>query len=156
MVPASVGPIRRKNVIGRRDGAEPARKRQIEEGAVERQVCGAFVGGRKGRQDFKDIARGRSGACHHRDTSTGTGGAGIGLLTSRINLEGPLIKDKTSFIIGARTTYANWLLNILPDQYSGFDGLAKSDLIGEQIALHRVLQHSSHDGDLMRLNVDRG
>ena len=46
-----------------------------------------------------------------------SGSAGIGLLTSRINLEGPLIKDKTSFIIGARTTYANWLLNILPDQY---------------------------------------
>ncbi len=46
-----------------------------------------------------------------------SGGAGIGLLTSRINLEGPVINDKTSFIIGARTTYANWLLNILPDQY---------------------------------------
>ena len=46
-----------------------------------------------------------------------SGGAGIGLLTSRINLEGPIINDKTSFIIGARTTYANWLLNILPDQY---------------------------------------
>jgi hypothetical protein len=46
-----------------------------------------------------------------------TGSAGIGLLTSRINLEGPLIKEKTSFILGARTTYANWLLNILPDQY---------------------------------------
>ena len=46
-----------------------------------------------------------------------SGGAGIGLLTSRINLEGPIVNDKTSFIIGARTTYANWLLNILPDQY---------------------------------------
>ncbi|MEO5890856.1 MAG: carboxypeptidase-like regulatory domain-containing protein [Ferruginibacter sp.] len=46
-----------------------------------------------------------------------SGGAGIGLLTSRFNLEGPLIKDKTSFILGARTTYANWLLDILPDQY---------------------------------------
>lgn len=46
-----------------------------------------------------------------------SGGAGIGLLTSRLNLEGPIINDKTSFIIGARTTYANWLLNILPDQY---------------------------------------
>ncbi|MCW3090091.1 MAG: TonB-dependent receptor [Ferruginibacter sp.] len=45
------------------------------------------------------------------------GGAGLGLLTSRFNLEGPLIKDKTSFIIGARTTYANWMLKLLPDQY---------------------------------------
>jgi len=46
-----------------------------------------------------------------------TGSAGIGLLTSRLNIEGPLAKDKTSFIFGARTTYANWLLNLLPDQY---------------------------------------
>jgi hypothetical protein len=46
-----------------------------------------------------------------------TGSAGIGLLTSRVNLEGPLVKEKTSFILGGRTTYANWLLARLPDQY---------------------------------------
>ncbi|TKK66908.1 TonB-dependent receptor [Ilyomonas limi] len=46
-----------------------------------------------------------------------SGTAGIGLLTSRFNLEGPLKKDKSSFIIGARATYADWLLNLLPDQY---------------------------------------
>jgi hypothetical protein len=45
------------------------------------------------------------------------GVAGIGLLTSRITLEGPIKKDKTSFILGARTTYANWLLQFLPDEY---------------------------------------
>ncbi|AEW03017.1 TonB-dependent receptor [Niastella koreensis] len=45
------------------------------------------------------------------------GVAGVGLLTSRITLEGPIKKDKTSFILGARTTYANWLLQFLPDQY---------------------------------------
>ena len=44
------------------------------------------------------------------------GSAGIGLLTSRFNLEGPINK-KTSFIVGARSTYANWMLNLLPDQY---------------------------------------
>jgi len=38
-------------------------------------------------------------------------------LTSRLELEGPLIKDKSSFIIGGRTTYADWLLNALPAQY---------------------------------------
>lgn len=46
-----------------------------------------------------------------------TGSAGIGLLTSRINIEGPIQKEKTSFILGARTTYARWLLNLLPDEY---------------------------------------
>ncbi len=44
-----------------------------------------------------------------------TGSAGIGLLTSRLNLEGPLVKDKTSFTLGGRTTYSNWLLKKLPD-----------------------------------------
>jgi CarboxypepD_reg-like domain/TonB-dependent Receptor Plug Domain len=46
-----------------------------------------------------------------------TGSAGLGMLTGRLNLEGPIVKDKSSFIIGGRTTYANWLLNLLPDQY---------------------------------------
>ena len=46
-----------------------------------------------------------------------TGSAGIGVVTSRVHLEGPIIKDKTSFIFGARTTYANWLLNLLPAAY---------------------------------------
>ncbi|WP_276480483.1 TonB-dependent receptor [Paraflavitalea pollutisoli] len=46
-----------------------------------------------------------------------TGSAGIGLITSRFNIEGPIQKDKTSFILGARTTYAGWLLNLLPDEY---------------------------------------
>lgn len=43
------------------------------------------------------------------------GTAGLGLLTSRINIEGPIEKDKSSFILGARTTYANWLLKLLPE-----------------------------------------
>ena len=46
-----------------------------------------------------------------------SGTAGIGLLTSRVTVEGPLDKGKTSFIVGGRATYADWLLNLLPDQY---------------------------------------
>jgi len=46
-----------------------------------------------------------------------TGSAGIGLLTSRFNIEGPIVKDKTSFIFGARTSYSDWLLNLLPAAY---------------------------------------
>ena len=46
-----------------------------------------------------------------------TGSAGIGIVTSRLHLEGPITKDKTSFILGARSTYANWLLNLLPKEY---------------------------------------
>ena len=46
-----------------------------------------------------------------------TGSAGIGLITSRLNVEGPIIKDKTSFIFGGRITYSDWLLKLLPDEY---------------------------------------
>ena len=44
---------------------------------------------------------------------SGTGG--IGLLTSKFTLEGPIKKDKTTFILGARTTYSNWILQAIPN-----------------------------------------
>ncbi len=44
---------------------------------------------------------------------SGTGG--IGLLTSKFTLEGPIKKDKTSFILGARETYSNWILKAVPN-----------------------------------------
>jgi len=48
-----------------------------------------------------------------------TGSAGLGLITSRLDIEGPLDKSgKTTFIFGGRTTYAGWLLSLLPSQYS--------------------------------------
>ncbi|WP_346239085.1 TonB-dependent receptor [Niabella insulamsoli] len=46
-----------------------------------------------------------------------SGSAGIGPVTSRLQLEGPLAKDKTSFILGARSTYANWLIDLLPEEF---------------------------------------
>ena len=44
-----------------------------------------------------------------------SGSGGVGLLTSKVTLEGPLIKNKTSFILGARTTYSNWILKAIPN-----------------------------------------
>ncbi len=38
---------------------------------------------------------------------------GIGLVTGRLTVEGPIIKDKTSFILGGRSTYSNWLIKRL-------------------------------------------
>ena len=48
------------------------------------------------------------------------GAVGIGLLTSRLHLEGP-ISDKTTFIVGGRISYSDWLLKLLPanSYYSG-------------------------------------
>ena len=43
-----------------------------------------------------------------------SGSGGIGLLTSNFMIEGPIKKNKTSFIFGARTTYSNWVLKAVP------------------------------------------
>jgi len=48
------------------------------------------------------------------------GAASIGLLTSRLTLEGPLFKGKGSFIVGGRTTYSDWLLGMIPEK-SGYN-----------------------------------
>lgn len=42
------------------------------------------------------------------------GGGGIGPMTSRIYLEGPL-GEGTTFAVGARTTYSNWLFGLLEE-----------------------------------------
>jgi CarboxypepD_reg-like domain/TonB-dependent Receptor Plug Domain len=48
-----------------------------------------------------------------------SGVGGIGPLTSRLTLEGPILNDKTSYIIGGRTTYSDWLLKTIPNsEYS--------------------------------------
>lgn len=49
------------------------------------------------------------------------GSLGIGLLTSRVELDGPL-GEKTSFIVSGRTTYSNWIMNMIPDESHYHDG----------------------------------
>ncbi|SHI35123.1 TonB-dependent Receptor Plug Domain [Hymenobacter daecheongensis DSM 21074] len=41
------------------------------------------------------------------------GAGGIGPLTSRLTLEGPIVKDKAAFIISGRTSYSDWILKKL-------------------------------------------
>lgn len=57
---------------------------------------------------------------------SGTGG--IGLLTSRLTLEGPLDKEKTTFIIGGRTTYSDWILKQIPNSAYSNSSAAFYDL----------------------------
>ena len=52
------------------------------------------------------------------------GSLGLGLLTSRLHLEGPLVKDRTTFILGGRTTYSNWIFRLLPDNSNYHGGKA--------------------------------
>ncbi len=41
------------------------------------------------------------------------GSGGISPITGRLSLEGPIIKDKFSFLIGGRSTYSDWILGKL-------------------------------------------
>lgn len=39
---------------------------------------------------------------------------GIGPVSSRLSLEGPIVKDKSSFIVGLRASYSDWILQLMP------------------------------------------
>ncbi len=44
-----------------------------------------------------------------------TGKGGIGLVSSRLAIEAPIVKDKCSFIVAGRTSYSDWMLQKVPD-----------------------------------------
>jgi hypothetical protein len=85
-----------------------------------------------------------------------TGSAGLGLITSRVNIEGPIVKDKTSFILAGRTTYSDWLLKSLPEKSayrnasaSFYDlNLSVSHKAGEKNSLNFNGYISSDESDL--------
>lgn len=50
------------------------------------------------------------------NTKNWSGQAGIGPLTSKISIGGPIKKEKSSLMFGARTTYSNWLMGLIPNE----------------------------------------
>lgn len=44
-----------------------------------------------------------------------TGSGGISPITGRLTLEGPIVKERSSFLIGVRSTYSDWILGRLND-----------------------------------------
>ena len=53
-----------------------------------------------------------------------TGSASIGVLTSKADLEVPIVKDHVSLLLNARTTYSDWILKKLPEKSGYKDGTA--------------------------------
>jgi hypothetical protein len=49
-------------------------------------------------------------ALKNGNISSFSGNGGISFLTGKLELEGPLIKDRCSFLVSGRKTYSNWLL----------------------------------------------
>ena len=70
------------------------------------------------------------------------GSLGIGLLTSHFHLEGPLVKGKTTFILGGRTTYSNWLLNLLPENSNYHDGRASFSDVNASLT-HKIDENNT-------------
>lgn len=86
-----------------------------------------------------------------------SGSAGIGPLTSKLTIEGPIINEKTTFVAGVRTTYSDWVLKVLPKEYR------KSSASFNDITLHLNHKVNSRNviaangyvsGDRFRLNSD--
>ncbi len=77
------------------------------------------------------------------------GNASIGLVSSKINLEGPIIKGKTSFNISARRTYSDLLLNSAIWLNKQFDFANTDDLsMGYYFYdLNLKLNHKFNDND---------
>ena len=53
-----------------------------------------------------------------------TGSASISALTSKANLEIPIVKDHVSLLLNGRTTYSDWILKQLPDDSGYKNGTA--------------------------------
>ena len=57
---------------------------------------------------------------------------GISPISANLSIEGPIVKDRLSYLVSGRSTYSNWILNRLPDEnlrrsavnfYDGFASL---------------------------------
>ena len=85
------------------------------------------------------------------------GSAGVGMITSRLNIEAPIDSGRTSFILGGRATYSNWLLDLLPEEYknskaSFYDvNLGISHQVNKRNDVNLTLYHSK---DNFRLSSD--
>ena len=76
---------------------------------------------------------------------------GIGLVSSRLTIEGPIKKEKTSFIAGGRASYSDWLLKQMkdPDLYqsaaSFYDLNFKINHIHDQKNVFNLSTYMSQD-----------
>lgn len=70
------------------------------------------------------------------------GSLGIGLLTSHIELDGPIGAGKTTFVLGGRTTYSNYLMKLIPEGSHYHDGKTSFQDINAGIT-HRFSSRTS-------------
>jgi len=65
-----------------------------------------------------------------------SGFANISPAMAGLTLEGPIVKDQTSFILGARTTYSDWVLGLIPESSIKDSEVFFFDVVGK--VSHRI------------------
>lgn len=71
---------------------------------------------------------------------------GIGLVSGRLTVEGPIIKQKTSYLVALRSSYSNWLLRSLNDP-----SLNKSDAAFQDASIR--IDHTINDRSSLYLST---
>lgn len=87
-----------------------------------------------------------------------SGAGGIGPLTTRLSLEGPVFNENTTFLLAGRATYSDWLLKLIPnDSYknssAGFYDL-NLHISHEMNAKNNFFITGYFSNDQFRLNSD--
>ena len=70
-----------------------------------------------------------------------SGSGGISPIAGRLTLEGPLVKERTSFLIGVRSTYSDWLLHQLKSKTLQHSAAAFYDLTAN--LTHKINDNNS-------------
>lgn len=90
-----------------------------------------------------------------------TGSASFGTLTSKANLEIPIVKDHLSLLVNGRTTYSDWALKFLPEKSGYKDGSANFYDFGGVLTwklnnLHRLKVYGYVSNDRFSFSSDDG
>ncbi|CAL1516403.1 TonB-dependent receptor [Chitinophaga sp. MM2321] len=81
------------------------------------------------------------------------GDVGVGMISARFNLEGPIVKDKTSFIISGRRSYPDLIYNILRSENDfGRDGAFNAFFYD----VHAKINHIFSPKDRIYLSLYKG
>lgn len=87
------------------------------------------------------------------------GSASIGVLTSKLNLELPIVKNHLSLLLNGRTTYSDWMLKKLPAKSGYKDGTANFYDLGGVLTwkindFHRLKVYGYYSNDRFSFSTD--
>lgn len=87
------------------------------------------------------------------------GSVSIGLLTSKMNLEIPVVRNKASLLLNGRTTYSDWILKKMPEKSGYKNGTANFYDLGGVLTVkfsdyHRLKVYGYYSKDKFSFSTD--